>query len=1119
MSRIVILSLCFVLLFGFYILDGDHIFCDGCDGVYHNVFGAAYGQRPQANTQGAAVDDTSNPEPNNIDDTAVLWAPKQMIAGQAYQGVIITKQAALPPVGHTAFLSTDDNNIASAPQSVVIPAYHNHGIFMITPHAPGTTHLFATIQDTLYKIPLRVFSPQSVPASLQIVTPANITKTDSMLVYITILDRNGLPVLAPRDISVSLTTSSSAIELPHNTIIIRNGTSYTKFEIDVRGTGSITATADGLKLHTTHIQKVQDEFTVHVAVAPYIAMKHSAAFYYVWLEKDGKPFRPPHTIDAFLHSNDHDVARFEVGVTPRHENTDGILIHLVEGMAKGILYTGTTGYAVITATVPDFGTSQSTMFVGSARFNNFDNDSKNSENIGNSASPKVKLQEQNLLEIPNRLGMSTTTATTISDNNSNNKGGKRDQYLEPNLLMSWIYPETTDKKAWGVIATYNINKTKYLDTIIDDITGQTQHIIAQNAVITPVYTHGNKIYVSSDTSGLDHKSSYIIKDHISTKTNSMEFDITGINHGLYEVTVSGQGFRSAQSHLTIAPPYTEGFEFGVTVIPTIPGTLQDIAMISIFDQTGAMINPLDIFGLDVSFLISHDTGTGTRVITTGVEATTTTPHNAGSAVNTVNTTDIHTTTAEIPNKQIRPVYSGSAILHGTIFGHTRITAILDGVQHATQDITSGGIPTSIEILAPRTVHTTEPFPFVIHHIDNQGTPVRKAVSSITLQTPSDITTTHRDITTDHSLPTLTLQSSSPKKISAVSPTGIAEHTITGFENTMSVFLELQKNVLRVGENTTFNILNSIDDAVHTIHTDIPFVQTAKNTFVLVPNQEFSESMLSVTATKPGYTPVTVTETLSVKQLYSLNVFTIESTNRDDGNYDGIYHGDIHARIFPSFDITLGGNLIDGIRAPYHTEFRPSPLQITFPVYYTDTQSQIPSESSAPSSSSSSQNSGGYILEYILFNDQKISKENSLSLSLDNFTDNMDITAVYSRQVLVDVIQGTGSGVYKFGDVVTIHAPSQNILSFLIRNVFDHWVYPVNSDIHLSSNPQESFIATKDVVITAVYKKDYTYLMVCIMIPVLGGSILTLIKSVTSIRWSIQNTLERILKMLSLKKVG
>lgn len=146
-------------------------------------------------------------------------------------------------------------------------------------------------------------------------------------------------------------------------VLIKNGTHYTKFVANIRGSGEVFATAQGLKTGHAHITKIQDEATVRIAVAPNIILENSRAYFYVWLEKDGRPFKPPYVTHAYVSSSNLDSIRFNEN--PYIKHSDSILkISLIEGIGSGTLISSERGSATITASVEGFGSAQTNVVIG-----------------------------------------------------------------------------------------------------------------------------------------------------------------------------------------------------------------------------------------------------------------------------------------------------------------------------------------------------------------------------------------------------------------------------------------------------------------------------------------------------------------------------------------------------------------------------------------------------------------------------------------------------------------------------------------------------------------------------------------------------------------------------------
>ena len=899
-----------------------------------------------------------------------LWIPHHMIKNQTYNGAIIVPEAT--PEGSLVFLSSDNDSVAQVPDSVTILPYQNHGIFPITPKGEGTAEIFATHEGKLYGASTQIFSPKSEPSHLKIILPANKTKTDSMLAYVTIHDDNNSPSPAREHLTVRISTSES-IDAP-NQITIRNDTTMTRFEMDVGGSGHIIASADGLNPDRTDITKTQNEFVVKVAVAPEIAMPDSYVFYYVWIEKDGKPFRPPYVIDVFVNSGSPDIGRFEINPTVA---SDGILVRLVDGVAHGILYTGHRGQTIITANIPEFGSAQDLLFVGHARFTNPDKDLT------------IRLEEQNFADSFN-------------------------EEYEPNTILAWIYPTITDSRAWGIAATYHINRTENLEMTIND-SGVERHDIIQNALIIPADAE-ELIYVSSGH-GLEHEGVYDVTEHI-TKTNAIEFEINGASHGNYTVSASAGGMASAEARVEVIPRYAGEFELLITPIPALPHTLQDIAMVSVIDETGSLVDAKKVFGISTQFLISSD--------------------------------------ADISDDVITPAYSGTGAIRGILSDSSHITAIMDGVASDDIDVLPAGIAKSIELLAPTQVHVGEQFPFAVHEIDSLGIPIRKN-SDWKISSPLGIL-----VTGDY----LEVGKSGDAKASIISSVGASEHDLSGFENIMNVAINLAKNSFRIGEELVLDIQNTVD-ASYELITNYPFKQTDSDTFVVTFDKEDESSTITVLATRDGFNSVSISEIVNVQKIFAIDA-RITSL---DGK-----------RLTMPFDVTIGDEHILAT-SPYYTEFEPIQVTIKFPE-----QSTV--------------NNQGYAFEKI-----RINGMDSYNSIIETFpAQDIMVTAVYAAEILISVNDGEGSGVYRHGDIVRISAPDRDRLSFLIRDVFDHW-----EGIDASSSRAE-FTADTDRNITAVYREDYTYLMGAVIVPLLGASFIAIFKNTAGFRWTIINMLERIVAL-------
>ncbi len=483
-------------------------------------------------------------------EEAEIWTPQKMITGETYEGMIILDSAS--PSGQTIILSTNDPSIISIPESVVVLPYQNHGIFKVRTLREGTVQMFAVIEGRISRSEITVYSSSVVPTALSVLLAANATKADRVTGYVLSVDARGVPAPVPKDIWVTM--SSSPVIKTDGKIRISQGSHYARFVAEVMGSGKIFASAPRLGLGEALITRLQDEITVRIKVAPDIILENSKAYYYVWLEKEGRPFKPTHTVHVFLSSNNLNSVRFNEN-THIGQYSDSVLrTSLVGGVGSGTLVSVHRGSAIITADVEGFGSAQASVIVG----------------------PVLIDEDVRLLEAEN--------------SNREKEVAKR----KPNVAFIWAYPSVTDSKSFGVIGLYNMNSTKNITTYVDS-NGTSIAITNSINRVEPVPIDGRTITVTS--SGLKHPSvvSLLESNEISMKrgtgfNHAVEFPISGSAHGNYTISVSGPGLERFQTMLHVKPPYEESYRIKMVPIPSIPNSEQDLAMISIFDSHDALVD-------------------------------------------------------------------------------------------------------------------------------------------------------------------------------------------------------------------------------------------------------------------------------------------------------------------------------------------------------------------------------------------------------------------------------------------------------------------------------------------------------------------------------------------------
>ncbi|MGC1426096.1 MAG: hypothetical protein WA833_05275, partial [Nitrosotalea sp.] len=153
----------------------------------------------------------------------------------------------------------------------------------------------------------------------------------------------------------------------------------------------------------------------------------------------------------------------------------------------------------------------------------------------------------------------------------------------------------------------------------------------------------------------------------------------------------------------------------------------------------------------------------------------------------------------------------------------------------------------------------------------------------------------------------------------------------------------------------------------------------------------------------------------------------------------------------------------------------------------------------------------YVLHVIDIGDQSYT-ENKVQTYLE---DDSNIIATYDLVLSVNATDAIGGGFYSYGSTVTLNAPEKWQASFLVRQVFDHWE---GSNLPFDSKTNNvSFTAKDNVFATAIYRPDYTYLMLVIAGPITG---IFAMKKRSTISWyarEINDKLEKFIPKLPVKK--
>jgi hypothetical protein len=603
--------------------------------------------------------ESDNVENGMFKSNVHLWVPSKMIKGETYEGLVVLSDAATG--GDLILITSSDKTMIESPKSITILPESNHGIFEIKTLKEGDARIFASVNGEVSSVDVKVYSSNITPDKLGIFLPSNSTKTAKVPAYVFTLDRNGSPAPVIHDTMINLGSSSDMIKIP-SSVTIQNQTYYAQFTAEVNGAGKITASAANLKPDTIHVTRQQENVDVMMAVAPNIALENSQVYYYVWLQKDGKPFKPPYVIDVFLSSNDPQVARLAPRSTTQHYGDGTIRVTMADGIARGTMFTGERGSASISANVDGFGYAQADLVVGPATFSN--------ENLTND--------------------IQGGPSSDISDVNSI-ISSRIDAMYQPNIVLTWVFPSKTTGKAYGVAALYWQNVTKSVSTNIDEINGTAVQSTISTQMLIPLHLDDRTITVASQK-GLVHKTIYQMSQSNRLESaegkgrlSAIEFELDASNQGDYAISVSGAGLGTSQTRLQVVPEYAESYKIDIVLLPSRPQVRQDLAMVSILDGDGNLVDS-GIAKKDIEIITSKIRASETRTVSWN---------------------------------------GASTIVRGELLEQAGIVAFVKNMGAISADITPAGISTAIEFDLPQLIHVGEYAPYVIHEVDAFGTPLAR----------------------------------------------------------------------------------------------------------------------------------------------------------------------------------------------------------------------------------------------------------------------------------------------------------------------------------------------------------------------------------------------------------
>jgi len=195
----------------------------------------------------------------------VYITPKIMMAGDSKEGLIVVQlldSKNLPVVAFSDIyvtLTSSNTTILSIKSHVIIRKGSSYGAVPIRIKGyTGSATITALAENFLPgKNNISILRPSGIPAKLNIaITPSIILPESLSFLTIQLLDSQGLPTVAEKDIRIYLASSDTEVALVNKSVIIKKGESFKIFSVKSSlntGMAVITASADGLETATAMI--------------------------------------------------------------------------------------------------------------------------------------------------------------------------------------------------------------------------------------------------------------------------------------------------------------------------------------------------------------------------------------------------------------------------------------------------------------------------------------------------------------------------------------------------------------------------------------------------------------------------------------------------------------------------------------------------------------------------------------------------------------------------------------------------------------------------------------------------------------------------------------------------
>lgn len=308
-------------------------------------------------------------------------------------------------------------------------------------------------------------------------------------------------------------------------------------------------------------------------------------------------------------------------------------------------------------------------------------------------------------------------------------------------------------------------------------------------------------------------------------------------------------------------------------------------------------------------------------------------------------------------------------------------------------------------------------------------------------------------------------------IPILSESGATKQSLNSFYNEMNLNID-ENAIFKVGKENIFNIKSDIDDIVYDVQSIFPIVKKGNDQYSITPTREQNFD-ITIFAHKDGFRPIS-------KIIHVVSKKIIDVTIMAQGN-DG-------TQLHVTPKLTVNNQTIVQ-NTPFVTTVNAGRTMVDLP------------------SNVMLQNKN-YVFRMIHAGGQAFTT-NTIQTYLE---EDSDIIAYYDLVLSINATGATGSGFYPYGTYITLTAPEKWQMSFLVRQIFDHWD---GTNLPFDSKTNNViFVAKENVSTSAIYRTDYTYFMLLIAGLITG---IFALKKHNEISWNIREIKDKLNKFTPKRK--